>query len=173
MPVHLTSLQTPMDISPTGTQLPGEPLSPFEGAPPPKLAPRITFPSFPSRLHHSQSGPSMNAGTRICTPHPTATTFSGNNIGHATNVDLQHANVLPGVQHVSSPLDDYVNASYVQPLGTRKKYIATQGPLPSTFVDFWTLVISTCCLYPMFILCFAQSSLGAKRPCHRHADSRG
>ncbi|KAG1738597.1 uncharacterized protein EDB91DRAFT_1054440 [Suillus paluster] len=40
----------------------------------------------------------------------------------------------------SSPVDDYVNASYVQPLGTRKRYIATQGPLPATFVDFWTLV---------------------------------
>ncbi|TFK30661.1 hypothetical protein FA15DRAFT_662681 [Coprinopsis marcescibilis] len=35
--------------------------------------------------------------------------------------------------------DDYVNASYVQPLGTRKRYIATQGPLPATFVDFWML----------------------------------
>ncbi|EGO02818.1 hypothetical protein SERLA73DRAFT_70304 [Serpula lacrymans var. lacrymans S7.3] len=35
--------------------------------------------------------------------------------------------------------DDYVNASYVQPLGTCKRYIATQGPLPATFVDFWTL----------------------------------
>ncbi|KAJ3576293.1 hypothetical protein NP233_g540 [Leucocoprinus birnbaumii] len=35
--------------------------------------------------------------------------------------------------------DDYVNASYVQPLGTNKRYIATQGPLPATFTDFWTL----------------------------------
>ncbi|TFK83992.1 hypothetical protein K466DRAFT_528028 [Polyporus arcularius HHB13444] len=35
--------------------------------------------------------------------------------------------------------DDYMNASYVQPLGTTKRYIATQGPLPATFVDFWTL----------------------------------
>ena len=34
--------------------------------------------------------------------------------------------------------DDYVNASYVQPLGTNKRYIATQGPLPETFTDFWT-----------------------------------
>ncbi|KAG1758025.1 hypothetical protein EDB19DRAFT_1623918 [Suillus lakei] len=41
---------------------------------------------------------------------------------------------------VPSAADDYVNASYVQPLGTRKRYIATQGPLPATFVDFWTLV---------------------------------
>ncbi|KAJ3807015.1 hypothetical protein F5876DRAFT_48914 [Lentinula aff. lateritia] len=36
--------------------------------------------------------------------------------------------------------DDYVNASYVQPLCTTKRYIATQGPLEATFVDFWTLV---------------------------------
>ena len=34
--------------------------------------------------------------------------------------------------------DDYVNASYVQPLGTSRRYIATQGPLPATFNDFWT-----------------------------------
>ncbi|KAJ3713505.1 hypothetical protein C8R42DRAFT_684230, partial [Lentinula raphanica] len=36
--------------------------------------------------------------------------------------------------------DDYVNASYVQPLCTTRRYIATQGPLEATFVDFWTLV---------------------------------
>ncbi|KZT68443.1 hypothetical protein DAEQUDRAFT_727778 [Daedalea quercina L-15889] len=35
--------------------------------------------------------------------------------------------------------DDYMNASYVQPLGTTKRYIATQGPLAATFADFWTL----------------------------------
>jgi tyrosine-protein phosphatase 2/3 len=33
--------------------------------------------------------------------------------------------------------DDYVNASYVQPLGTTRRYIATQGPLEATFNDFW------------------------------------
>ncbi|KAF9068540.1 hypothetical protein BDP27DRAFT_1421894 [Rhodocollybia butyracea] len=36
--------------------------------------------------------------------------------------------------------DDYVNASYVQPICTSRRYIATQGPLEATFVDFWTLV---------------------------------
>ncbi|KAG5654336.1 hypothetical protein H0H81_004290 [Sphagnurus paluster] len=35
--------------------------------------------------------------------------------------------------------DDYVNASYVQPLGTARRYIATQGPLEATFDDFWRL----------------------------------
>ncbi|KAG7088508.1 hypothetical protein E1B28_012493 [Marasmius oreades] len=43
-------------------------------------------------------------------------------------------------QCVKEPYDDYVNASYVQPLCTTRRYIATQGPLEATFVDFWTLV---------------------------------
>jgi protein tyrosine phosphatase len=38
--------------------------------------------------------------------------------------------------------DDYINASFVQPLGTNKRYISTQGPLPATFTDFWTYVYS-------------------------------
>ncbi|KAF8139849.1 hypothetical protein EV363DRAFT_1205874, partial [Boletus edulis] len=57
---------------------------------------------------------------------------------------FEHARVrLHDSRHLGSHLgrlDDYVNASYVQPLCTRKRYIATQGPLPSTYVDFWTLV---------------------------------
>ncbi|KAF5382236.1 hypothetical protein D9757_008927 [Collybiopsis confluens] len=40
----------------------------------------------------------------------------------------------------SPEYDDYVNASYVQPLCTSRRYIATQGPLEATFADFWTLV---------------------------------
>lgn len=35
---------------------------------------------------------------------------------------------------------DYINANFIQPQGTTKRYIATQGPLDATFRDFWTLV---------------------------------
>ncbi|CAK9780732.1 unnamed protein product [Cutaneotrichosporon oleaginosum] len=44
---------------------------------------------------------------------------------------------------LGSPADDdsdYINASFVQPRGTTRRYIATQGPLDSTYRDFWTLV---------------------------------
>ncbi|KAH7104335.1 protein-tyrosine phosphatase-like protein [Auriculariales sp. MPI-PUGE-AT-0066] len=34
---------------------------------------------------------------------------------------------------------DYINANFIQPLCTKKRYIATQGPLPSTYDDFWML----------------------------------
>ncbi|KAG0239939.1 hypothetical protein BGW41_007422 [Actinomortierella wolfii] len=33
--------------------------------------------------------------------------------------------------------DDYINASFLTPPFGKKAYIATQGPLPQTFLDFW------------------------------------
>lgn len=35
---------------------------------------------------------------------------------------------------------DYFNASYITAKGTPLRYIATQGPLPDTFTDFWHVV---------------------------------
>lgn len=35
---------------------------------------------------------------------------------------------------------DYINASHLSASGSNKKYIATQGPLPATFDDFWSVV---------------------------------
>ncbi|KAF4623987.1 hypothetical protein G7Y89_g14189 [Cudoniella acicularis] len=35
---------------------------------------------------------------------------------------------------------DYVNASHIKSSRSNKRYIASQGPLPSTFEDFWSVV---------------------------------
>ncbi|KAF2000052.1 tyrosine-protein phosphatase-like protein non-receptor [Amniculicola lignicola CBS 123094] len=35
---------------------------------------------------------------------------------------------------------DYVNANHIQPAWSNKRYVATQGPLPATFNDFWNMV---------------------------------
>lgn len=35
---------------------------------------------------------------------------------------------------------DYVNASHIKAPWSNKRYIASQGPLPSTFEDFWSVV---------------------------------
>ncbi|KAJ7451163.1 hypothetical protein FB451DRAFT_1526204, partial [Mycena latifolia] len=53
---------------------------------------------------------------------------------------FEHARVRLHERKRGEEHDDYVNASYVQPLGTTRRYIATQGPLEATFADFWTLV---------------------------------
>jgi hypothetical protein len=43
---------------------------------------------------------------------------------------------------LGSPEDDsdYINASFIQPRGTTRRYIASQGPMEATFRDFWTLI---------------------------------
>ncbi|KAL2759774.1 hypothetical protein ACRALDRAFT_1028159 [Sodiomyces alcalophilus JCM 7366] len=35
---------------------------------------------------------------------------------------------------------DYVNASHIKASGSNKRYIASQGPLPATFEDFWSVI---------------------------------
>ncbi|KAK0614867.1 hypothetical protein B0T17DRAFT_497801 [Bombardia bombarda] len=35
---------------------------------------------------------------------------------------------------------DYVNASHIQASRSHKRYIASQGPLPATFEDFWSVI---------------------------------
>ncbi|KAG6334230.1 hypothetical protein ID866_4860 [Astraeus odoratus] len=98
----------------------------------------LRFPTHPYGVRSS-----VNTGPKTGFPIPfaTAATLLGGSATRTLTVDARQIDgTLTAVQSVSSPPDDYVNASYVQPLGTRKKYIATQGPLPATFIDFWTLV---------------------------------
>ncbi|GAM84106.1 hypothetical protein ANO11243_020980 [Dothideomycetidae sp. 11243] len=35
---------------------------------------------------------------------------------------------------------DYINANHVRSSLSNKRYIATQGPIPATFVDFWNMI---------------------------------
>ncbi|KAF2086632.1 tyrosine-protein phosphatase non-receptor type 6 [Saccharata proteae CBS 121410] len=44
------------------------------------------------------------------------------------------------IQGVPSGECDYMNANHIRPSMSNKKYIATQGPIPVTFADFWNVV---------------------------------
>ncbi len=46
--------------------------------------------------------------------------------------------VLPIIN--DDPNTDYINANYVISYGNPKAYIATQGPVPNSFISFWRMV---------------------------------
>ncbi|BGP26377.1 hypothetical protein Rt10032_c11g4664 [Rhodotorula toruloides] len=49
----------------------------------------------------------------------------------------EHARVR--LQHHSPSATDYVNASYLSLRDSSKRFVASQGPLPTTFRDFWQM----------------------------------
>lgn len=136
-PPQLLSLPSSIGVSPGGRL----------GATPFALPSLGPLSSFPLRLPNRPGGllPSIGEQTRTSESLSSSTASFGTfpsqvvTVGEAANDTGTKCN--PWIE--PSPVDDYVNASYVQPLGTRKRYIATQGPLPSTYVDFWTCVFTT------------------------------
>lgn len=60
---------------------------------------------------------------------------------------------------------DYFNASYISPNGSRNRYIATQGPLPDTFADFWHVVWDK--KIPLIIMLTAEVE-GGQIKCHKY-----
>ncbi|KPM45548.1 hypothetical protein AK830_g897 [Neonectria ditissima] len=51
---------------------------------------------------------------------------------------FEHARVK--LQEKPTGSCDYVNASHLKASRSNKRYIATQGPLPATFEDFWSVI---------------------------------
>jgi len=60
---------------------------------------------------------------------------------------------------------DYVNASYVQAEGCNKRYIATQGPLPATYEDFWKVVWEQ---NTQVIVMLTKEEEAGRIQCHRY-----
>ncbi|SPQ20662.1 63463535-adc3-4781-85b9-76beb7b35cd5 [Thermothielavioides terrestris] len=58
---------------------------------------------------------------------------------------------------------DYVNASHVRSRRTNKRYIASQGPLPATFEDFWSVVWDN---DVRIIVMLTAESEGGQLKCH-------
>lgn len=64
---------------------------------------------------------------------------------------------------------DYVNASHIKASRSNKRYIASQGPLPATFEDFWTVVWEQ---DVRVILMLTAESEGGNLKCHPYWKGR-
>uniref|UniRef100_A0A1X7V265 Uncharacterized protein n=1 Tax=Amphimedon queenslandica TaxID=400682 RepID=A0A1X7V265_AMPQE len=56
------------------------------------------------------------------------------------NISPFDDNIVPLVEIKGQEGSNYINASYVSGYCRHRAYIATQGPIPSTVVDFWRMV---------------------------------
>ncbi|KAF3901885.1 hypothetical protein ABW21_db0201566 [Orbilia brochopaga] len=65
----------------------------------------------------------------------------------------------------SSESCDYINASYVSTEFSSKRYIATQGPIPHTFRDFWSVVWDH---DVRVIVMLTAEAEGGQLKCHRY-----
>ncbi|KUI53287.1 Tyrosine-protein phosphatase 1 [Cytospora mali] len=86
----------------------------------------------------------LNPGTAVGTGHEAAekVQLSGIEKGGKN----RYKDILP-FEHARVRLEgkpdgacDYVNASHIKATRSHKRYIASQGPLPATFEDFWSVI---------------------------------
>ncbi|KAI2617443.1 hypothetical protein GGR54DRAFT_631380 [Hypoxylon sp. NC1633] len=64
---------------------------------------------------------------------------------------------------------DYINASHVQASHSYKRYIASQGPLPATFNDFWSVIWDQ---DVRVIVMLTAESEGGQLKCHPYWQNR-
>lgn len=79
---------------------------------------------------------------------------------------FEHARVR---LHKESQSCDYVNASHIKSSMSNKRYIASQGPLPATFEDFWSVVWDQ---DVRVIVMLTAESEGGQLKCHSYWQER-
>ncbi|KGQ07377.1 Tyrosine-protein phosphatase 1 [Beauveria bassiana D1-5] len=110
--------------------------------------------------------------------------FNPNNAKSANNIQLcgvekggknRYKDILPfehsrvRLKNKSPGSCDYINASKLSASRSNKKYIATQGPLPATFKDFWSVVWDQ---DVRVIVMLTATTEGGQLKCHPYWENR-
>lgn len=85
-----------------------------------------------------------------------------NRYGNITAYD--HSRVLLPIEH-DDPDSDYINANWISGYGRDKVYIASQGPVPNSFISFWRMVWHT---QVETIVMVTHEVEGGRMKCHRY-----
>jgi len=56
-------------------------------------------------------------------------------------VAYDHSRVVLKTQGLQKKSSDYINANFIDGYLRKNQYIATQGPLPKTYADFWLMIV--------------------------------
>ncbi|KAH9537671.1 hypothetical protein CY35_16G065300 [Sphagnum magellanicum] len=97
----------------------------------------------------------------------TAAALSGVNKSKNRYTDVlayDNTRVVLDTQSMEPGSSDYINASFIQGSGNADlpKYIATQGPLPSTVKDLWSMVLQQQCPVIVMLTCIV---VGNQKKC--------
>ncbi|KAL9124122.1 MAG: hypothetical protein Q9217_006518 [Psora testacea] len=110
----------------------------------------------------------LSANVSFGTPNP----LSPNNVqvaGIEKGTKNRYKDILPfdhsrvRLQDVPSDGCDYVNASHVKAEGCKRRYIASQAPVPTTFQDFWRVIWEQ---DVRLIIMLSAESEGGQLKCH-------
>lgn len=125
--------------------------------------PELNTSTITSGAERINGAASHDPTKRLATNSNNTTTSYDDNMKQTTNAtnetNLNHSN------SGNSLGKDYFNASYITTKGTKMRYIATQGPLPDTFTDFWHVVWAK--RIPMIVMLTAETEGGSIK-CHRY-----
>ncbi|XP_078733033.1 receptor-type tyrosine-protein phosphatase delta isoform X17 [Lampetra fluviatilis] len=91
-----------------------------------------------NNLKFSQEYESIDPGQQFTWEHSNLEVNKPKN-RYANVIAYDHSRVILQTQD-GVPGSDYINANYMDGYRKQNAYIATQGPLPETFADFWRMV---------------------------------
>ena len=119
-------------------------------------------------LKFSQEYESIETGQQFTWDHSNAEVNKPKN-RYANVIAYDHSRVIlepvPGV-----PGSDYINGNFCDGYRKRDAYIATQGPLPETFADFWRMCWEQ---KSQTIVCMTRLEERARIKCDQYWPSRG